>query len=84
MSKIDLTKIANSHIKPLDFDVIKLAVSGDSLSMKKIIEHYQPYLKALATKKLFDESGNEYLFMDEDMKKQLESKLMWSVYQFKI
>jgi uncharacterized secreted protein with C-terminal beta-propeller domain len=84
MQKLDYKKIENSHIKPLEFDVIIGAVSGDIDSMMHIIDHYNPYLRKLATKTLFDEFGNEYYIVDETLKCHLENKLMQSVLKFRI
>jgi hypothetical protein len=84
IDSLDFTKVRNSHIKPLEFDVIVLAVGGDVTSIKVIIDHYKPYLRELATKKLFDEYGNEYKYMDEAVRCQLENKLIKSVLDFKI
>ncbi len=84
IDNLDFTKVGNSHIKPLEFDVIVLAVGGDVTSIKVIIDHYKPYLRELATKKLFDEYGNEYKYMDEAVRCQLENKLIKSVLDFKI
>lgn len=84
INNLDFTKVRNSHIKPLEFDVIVLAVGGDVTSIKVIIDHYKPYLRELATKKLFDEYGNEYKYMDEAVRCQLENKLIKSVLDFKI
>ena len=84
IDNLDFTKVRNSHIKPLEFDVIVLAVGGDVTSIKVIIDHYKPYLRELATKKLFDEYGNEYKYMDEAVICQLENKLIKSVLDFKI
>lgn len=82
--KIDFSRVLNSHIKPLDFDVIEKAVAGDNISMKLIINHYGPYLKELATKVLSDKVGNEYRVMDETIRCQLENKLIKAVLDFKI
>jgi hypothetical protein len=84
IDNLDFTKVRNSHIKPLEFNVIVLAVGGDVTSIKVIIDHYKPYLRELATKKLFDEYGNEYKYMDEAVRCQLENKLIKSVLDFKI
>ncbi len=84
IENLDFSKVKNSHIKPLDFNVINKAVVGDSDSIKMIIEHYMPYLKELATKTLFDEFGSEYRYMDETVRCQLENKLIKSVLNFKI
>lgn len=82
--KIDFSKLMNSHIKPLDFDVIMKAVKGDTESMTEIINHYNPYLRELATKDLFDEFGNAYRYMDETVRCQLENALIKGVLEFKI
>lgn len=84
IDNLDFTKVCNSHIKPLDFDVIVSAVGGNMESVKMIIEHYKPYLRELATKKLFDEYGHEYKYMDESVRCQLENKLIISLLDFKI
>ena len=82
--KIDFSKVLNSHIRPLDFEVIEKAVAGDKISMERVIEHYGPYIKELATKVLYDKFGNEYRVMDETIRCQLENKLIKAVLAFKI
>jgi phosphatidate phosphatase PAH1 len=84
IENIDLSKVTKSHIRPLDFEVIKLALTGDVISMNKIIDHYNPYLRELATKKTIDNYGNECRYMDESIRCQLENKLIKSVLKFKI
>lgn len=84
IEELDFSKISNSHIKPLEFDVIAASVKGDRECMDKVIEHYKPYLRELATKTLFDEFGNEYKYMDETIRCQIENKLIKSVLKFKI
>lgn len=84
IENLDFSKLKNSHIKPLEFEVIEKAMSGDSESINEIIEHYGPYLRELATKTLFDEFGKEYRYMDETVRCQLENKLIKSVLDFKI
>ena len=81
---LDFSKVSNSHITPLDFDVIIQAVGGDVACVKLIIDHYMPYLRELATKRLYDEYGNEYKYVDETIRCQLENKLIKSVLEFKI
>lgn len=77
-------KVKNNHIKPLNFDVIISAVSGDIDCITQIINHYSSYLRELATKRLFDEFGNEYHYVDETLRCQLENKLIKSVLKFKV
>jgi hypothetical protein len=84
IDNLDFSKVLNSHIKPIEFETIISAVSGNTKSIKKVIEHYNPYLRELATKTLYDEYGNQYRFMDETLRCQLENKLIKSVLEFKI
>ncbi len=84
IKKLDFTKVKHSHIKPLDFAVIEKAAGGDMESISQVIEHYEPYLRELATKNLFDEFGKEYRYMDETLRCQLENNLIKSVLKFKI
>lgn len=84
IENIDFSKVMNSHIKPLEFEIIEKAMSGDTDCMRKIIDHYNPYLRELATKVLFDEFGNECRVMDESVRCQLENNLIKAVLDFKI
>ena len=43
------------------------------------LQVYQKYIRALATRPLKDEYGNTYLYVDEDMRLRLETKLIHSV-----
>jgi|GEM_PF-257356 len=81
---IKLSKTTEGHIIPLDYEVIERAVNGDLESMHTVIGHYNRYLRELATKKLYDEYGREYRYMDETVRCQLENKLIKSVLKFKI
>lgn len=81
---IDLTKILNSHIKPLEFEIIEGALKGDIECMHKVVDYYQPYLRKLATKELYDAEGKKYYVMDESVRCQLENKLMTSVLKFNL
>jgi len=84
IDRLDFSRVKNCHLKPLEYDVIMNAASGDVDAMKRVIKHYGPYLRELATKRLVDEFGNEYRFMDETIRCQLENKLIKSVLKFKV
>lgn len=53
------------QVKPIPVPVILAAVNGDE--------------DALATRPLKDEYGNTYLYVDEDMRLRLETKLIHSI-----
>ena len=67
------------QVKPIPVPVILAAVSGDTDAIAAVLAHYQNYIRALATRPLKDENGNEYLCVDEDMRLRLEIKLICGI-----
>ncbi len=67
------------QVKPIPVPVIMAAVHGDEDALAAVVAHYQKYIRALATRPLRDEYGNEYLCVDEDMRLRLETKLIYSI-----
>ena len=67
------------QVKAIPMSVILAAVSGDGESLAAVVAHYQNYIRALATRPLKDENGNEYLCVDEDMRLRLETKLICGI-----
>ena len=62
---------------------ILAAKSGDSEALTKILHHYAPYIASFAKRPFYDEYGNRYDVIDEEIRQQLESKLMLQiVYKF--
>ena len=59
--------------------VIMAAVKGQPETISYILNHYRNYIRKLSARKLKDEYGNEYLFVDEDMVNRLQSKLIFSI-----
>ncbi len=66
----------------LPFAVIEAAASGDVGAINKVLKHYEGYIIALSTKRLFDEDGNAHYFVDEEMRRTLETKLIVKIMQF--
>ena len=64
-------------------NTIRAAHNGDAEAMRKIIRHYQPYIKYCSRRRFFDEYGNRYDFIDDDIRQRIESKLMYQIiYEF--
>lgn len=63
------------QVKPIPVPVILAAVSGDESALANLVAHYQKYIRALATRPVKD----EYLYVDEDMRLRLETKLIHSI-----
>ena len=50
-----------------------------------ILAHYRNYIIRLSTRVARDENNNEYMYVDDDMRSRLESKLIYSIIKkFKI
>ena len=64
------------QVKPIPVPVILAAANGDENALAAVVAHYQKYIRALATRPVKDEYGNEYLYVDEDMRLRLETKLI--------
>ena len=58
---------------------IMAAISGNEQALAEVVAHYQGYIRALSTRSMKDQFGNEYYLVDEDMRLRLEVKLIHSV-----
>lgn len=65
------------------FDAIVAAMKEDTEAMDKLIRFYQPYIRKLATTELYDATGHVHSAVDEQLCRQLESKLIASILKFK-
>ena len=59
--------------------VIDGAVACNAEDLGFVLGYFGGYIKRLATRTLKDEYGNEYIYVDEDMRQRLESKLIASI-----
>ena len=65
--------------------VIYKAMDGDEFAISAVIAHYRGYIRFLSRRPCRDTLGFEHLYVDEDMQRRLESKLIYAVItNFKI
>lgn len=64
--------------------IIQAASDGDVDAINVVLKHYEGYIAKLATRKLYDEEGQPHYFMDEALRRRLETKLITKVLAFKI
>ena len=76
-----ITNTRNSE--PLPLPVIVAAIGGNADAINKVVKHYEGYILALSVKRLHDEDGNGYLFVDEELRRELETRLITKVLTFK-
>lgn len=65
--------------KLLPFDTILDATEGDPLAMEEVLKHFKGYMITLSTRKLIDEFGNTYSYVDDSIYCRLEIKLITAV-----
>lgn len=69
----------------ISFEIIVRAMNEDKEAIDYILSHYQNYIIRLSTRFVRDERNNEYMYVDNDMRSRLESKLIYSIINnFKI
>ena len=59
--------------------LIVKAKSGDENALNAVIHHYSQYIRSLAASVLKDEYGNEYYYVDEEIEKRLEARLIYCI-----
>ena len=74
-----------SNVKNLPLSVIIAVMDGDGQALGAVLTHYRRYIRRLATRTFTDEYGNEYYYVDEEIEKRLETRLIYCIVtDFKI
>ena len=72
-------------LSDIPFPIIEKAINEDIEAIDYILAHYRNYIIRLSTRVARDENNNEYMYVDDDMRSRLESKLIYSIIKkFKI
>ena len=69
-----MSKEAQSH--ELTYDLIKRAVHGEPAALEEILLHYDTDISSLVEYETAGLDGNTYRHIDEDMKVQIQMKLV--------
>ena len=62
---------------------IPAASKGDPDAMKIVLQHFSGYIASLSMRKLYDERGNVYYGVDEDIRERLQARLMRAILTFR-
>ena len=65
------------------YPVILAASKGDPDAMKIVLQHFSGYIASLSMRKLYDERGNVYFGVDEEIRERLQAKLMRAILTFR-
>ena len=68
----------------LPYDIIEAATRGDITAINSVLAHFEGYIAALATRTLSDEHGCPCQYLDPELKRRLETKLIVRVLKFKL
>lgn len=74
-----------AQLKEIPLCVIESAVKGETEALEYVLAHFKSYIRTLATRKIYDDYGNERYYVDEDIVAHLENKLVFAIMNgFKI
>ena len=65
------------------YPVILAASKGDPDAMKIVLQHFSGYIASLSMRKLYDERGNVYFGVDEEIRERLQAKLLRAILTFR-
>ena len=85
MRKKEIAKLNKSRRKRslLPPAVILAAVSGEEPAIGQVLAYYERYITRLASKELYDRYGNLYFFVDDELKTELQNKLIAGILKFR-
>lgn len=63
----------------LTYDLIKRAVHGEPAAIEEYLLHYDAYINSLVTYETTDPTGRTYQQIDEDMKAEIQMKLVEAI-----
>lgn len=72
------------HKELLPFPVIAAASNGDVDAINAILKHYEGYIASLSLRRVYDEEGNGYTIVDEELRRRLETKLIVKILSFEV
>lgn len=67
----------------LPHEVILAAIRGEEPAVGQVLTHYERYITRLASKELYDRYGNLYIFVDHELKTELQNKLIAGILKFR-
>ena len=70
------------YIPFIPIATIEAAASGDSIAMSIILAKYQNYISRVAMQPVYEEDKGMVMYVDEYMRRQLETKLIEKILEF--
>lgn len=73
-----------SQYSLLPIRIIILATKGDSIAMQHVLTQYRSYILRLSSQNKYESNNKEVVYVDEYMRRQLETKLIEKVLKFDV
>lgn len=77
-----MNKRTNKNLLP--YPVIMAAVSGNVDAINAVLEHFAGFITALSTRTMYDEQGKTLSYVDEELRRRLETKLILKIPTFTV
>jgi S-methylmethionine-dependent homocysteine/selenocysteine methylase len=68
----------------ITYSLICAAAKGDTKAQEQILNYYDDYINSLATVVIENEYGEKIKFIDEDLKSQLQLKLLEATMKWRL
>lgn len=63
----------------IPYRIILSAKTGDGQALQAILRHYASYIAFFSRRTFYDDYGNRYELVDEDIRQRIEAKLMYQI-----
>ena len=77
-----MSKKKNNDSGLLPLAIIEQAANGNIDAILSVLKHYEGYITSFSTRKLYDEYGNTHMYIDEGLKRRIETKLITAIVAF--
>jgi len=64
------------------YPVIVSAAGGDVDAINAVLKHFKGYITVLSTKQFYDGYGYPHFYVDEELRRRLETKLITKILTF--
>lgn len=79
-----MNNAAASNPRLVAYPVIEAAIRGETTAVNEVVCHYSGYIATLCKRTGRDENGNYCVYVDEELRRRLETKLIISILGFKL
>lgn len=70
------------YTRMIPYSAIEAAVHGETDAINEVIRHYSGYIAMLCRRTGRDENGNYCTYVDEELRRRLETKLIIAILSF--